>query len=68
VKIELQFRREDSAMVHEKNLLYESTIPIPSVGDKVIIEVKRLKIMSRTFCYCEDGSIMVEFQCTTEEA
>jgi len=68
MKIELQFRREDGAMVHEKKLIYEAAIPIPSVGEKVIVEVKILKIISRIFSYYEDESIMVEFQCKTEEA
>ncbi|URN85137.1 hypothetical protein [Acetobacterium wieringae] len=56
--VELEFLDENETRIHEKELMYEGTPPIPNVGELVYVEGKPCIIKRRDFLYLSGNSVM----------
>jgi hypothetical protein len=48
---ELEFLDENEARIHDKEMMYEGTPPIPNVGELVYVEGKPCIVKRRDFLY-----------------
>ena len=55
MKVELEFLDKFGTCIHEDHLVYDQAVPVPTVGDLVIVNGKTLKVDRRLFIYHLDN-------------
>lgn len=61
--IELEFLDSSKTRLHTEVLFYNYGVPIPNVGEKVVVEGHVYVVKQREFMYLHDGNIAVSFWC-----
>jgi len=67
MRIELEFLDRTKCRVHEKEILYQGTVPIPSAGETACIEGRIWRISKRDFIYIDGtegiADVKISFWC-----
>jgi len=60
MRVELEFLDHAKCKVHEKEILYEGAVPIPSLGETACVEGRIWRISKRDFIYLEGVDKLVD--------
>jgi len=63
VKIELEFLDLSKTRLHIEDMHYTTAVPIPNIGEKVVVEGHSYVVEQRDFFYLSGGDIVVSFWC-----